>query len=57
MLNLYIFWFKNKIDIIDTEFRQYRRHMVDKLNSLGLGSKSVKNKNKKKKEKCYKRRR
>ena len=45
------FGLKNKIDIIDTEFRQYKRDMVDKLNSLGLGSKSVKNKKKKKKKK------
>ena len=45
------FGLKNKIDIIDTEVRQYKRDMVDKLNSLGLGSKSVKNKKKKKKKK------
>ena len=51
------FGLKNKIDIIDTEFRQYKRDMVDKLNSLGLGSKSVKNKNKKKKKKSATKRR
>tara|TARA_A100001015_G_scaffold287145_1_gene356608 strand:+ start:939 stop:1178 length:240 start_codon:yes stop_codon:yes gene_type:complete len=45
------FGLKNKVDIIDTEFRQYKRDMVDKLNSLGLGSKSVKNKKKNKKKK------
>ena len=45
------FGLKNKVDRIDAEFLQYKRDMVDKLNLLGLGSKSVKNKNKKKKKK------
>ena len=51
------FGLKNKIDIIDTEFRQYKRDMVDKLNSLGLGSKSVKKKKKKREEVAQKKRR
>lgn len=45
------FGLKNKVDRIDAEFLQYKRDMVDKLNLLGLGSKSVKNKKKKKKRK------
>ena len=49
---------KVKVDRIDAEFLQhkrdftgYKREIVDKLNSLGLGSKSVKNKKKNKKKK------
>tara|TARA_A100001015_G_scaffold313298_1_gene420228 strand:+ start:335 stop:592 length:258 start_codon:yes stop_codon:yes gene_type:complete len=49
---------KVKVDRIDAEFLQhkrdftgYKREMIDKLNTLGLGSRSVKNKNKKKKRK------
>ena len=45
------FGLKNKVDRIDAEFLQYKRDMVDKLNSLGLGAKSAKNKKKKKKRK------
>ena len=45
------FGLKNKVDRIDAEFLQYKRDMVDKLNSLGLGAKSAKNKKKKKKKK------
>ena len=44
------FGLKNKVDRIDAEFLQYKRDMVDKLNSLGLGAKSAKNKKKKKKK-------
>ena len=45
------FGLKNKVDRIDAEFLQYKRDMVDKLNSLGLGAKSAKNKKKNKKKK------
>ena len=45
------FGLKNKVDRIDAEFLQYKRDMIDKLNSLGLGAKSAKNKKKKKKRK------
>ena len=51
------FSLKNKVDRIDVEFLQYKREMIDKLNSLGLGSKSVKNKKKKKKKKSATKRR
>ena len=49
---------KVKVDRNDAEFLQhkrdfarYKRDMIDKLNLLGLGSRSVKNKNKNKKKK------